>query len=382
MPLTSSGFEGESLQEIKTSLETDLKDAFSQDIQLTPQSAFGQFVGVLSEREFDNVELIERVYSSAYLSGASGVELDRLIELAGVERDGGVKSTVELTLSGTPGTIIQVGSASRDPATGTRWIHTASATIGAGGSVTGVAAEAEVAGAIAALSGAISEIETAIAGWTGVTNPLDATVGQSQESDTSVRAKYIRAFRSGGGSSVEAIRARLLRVTGVTNAIVVENASDFPDAEGRPPHSIEAVVEGGTDAEIAAAIWASKASGAATHGDLSATTIDTFGVVRTVNFSRPIDVPIYIDVDYIPLPGFSSDGEDLILAAILDFGTTLTIGDDVYPFQIIQNIETENLQNVVLRVGTAENPSFSSPVSIDNASRAVFDSSRIVFTEV
>ena len=54
--LSAAGFERKRLIDIKAEIETALKLAFGDNIDLEPQSGFGQFVGILSEA-FSDVEI-------------------------------------------------------------------------------------------------------------------------------------------------------------------------------------------------------------------------------------------------------------------------------------------------------------------------------------
>ena len=48
-----------------------------------------------------------------------------------------------------------------------------------------------------------------------------------------------------------------------------ENYTDTTDGDGIPPHSIWAIVAGGTDADIGAVLYAKKTAGAGFLGDVS-----------------------------------------------------------------------------------------------------------------
>ena len=64
--LTPEGFERKRLIDIKTTIEDALKLAFGNNIDLSEQSGFGQFVGILSEAISDQWESQENIYNSQY----------------------------------------------------------------------------------------------------------------------------------------------------------------------------------------------------------------------------------------------------------------------------------------------------------------------------
>lgn len=380
--LTNQGFNPARLEDVRQAIIDDLKDAFGQNIQTDADSVFGQIIGIFAERFADLWEVSEDVYQSAYLSGATGQALDDFVALAGITRAGATFSVVTLRCVGTPGTLIPAGSVVRDPITLTRWVTAADATIGVGGTVD-VLASPEVTGPVSALSGSLTEIVTPVTGWASVTNQSDADVGRTGESDAALRAKFILSFRIGGGSSDEAIRAVILNQPGVTECTVVSNRSDVVDADGRPAHSFETIVRGGVNQDIFDALWIAAPSGIEIFGvNAFGTTIDSVGNTQDIAFTRPVEIEIYIQVDYEAANDAPEDLEDLAQAEILDFGSTFQGGTDVVPFRFIQNIETVGFDDMTFKVGLAPNPTSDDTLVISARELADFDSSRITFVKL
>jgi uncharacterized phage protein gp47/JayE len=380
MTLSAAGFVPRTLDEIRTELEAAFRAAFGDNVQIEASSVFGQIIAIMAERFADLEALTELIYSSAFVDGATGSSLDDLAALMATVRPAATYSTVTLTLGGTPATAIVAGSIAED-AEGIQWITQALATIGGGGTVD-VEARPATTGPIVGRAGTITTIATPIAGWSTVTNALDADVGRAVASDSELRTLIRLTARSGGGSSLEGLRAQLLRLDGVTEVEIAENASFFADSDGRPPHSFEAVVIGGTDQEIADQIWYAKPAGIQTVGTETVVVVDAAGDNQNVNFSRVVDVNVWIEVDYTPGDGFPSDGAAQILEALLDYGDTFLIGQDVLAIRLLQKIEVEGLDDMEIRIGTAVNPLNDNPIRISRTQRAVFDSSRITITEV
>lgn len=66
----------------------------------------------------------------------------------------------------------------------------------------------------------------------------------------------------------ESIRSYLLQhVENIISVNVYENYTDTVDSEGRLPHSIEVIAEGGKDDDIAYGILARRAGGIQTNGE-------------------------------------------------------------------------------------------------------------------
>lgn len=381
--VSSTGFLPKRLADVLGELQSAFRAAFGQNVKLDDRSLNGQVNGIFSEQFADFWAHAEKVYVSAYLYGASGAALDELVALAAITRLLATYSEVTLTLTGTNGTVIPINSRSRD-ALGNRWVHTAPATI-AGGTAS-VVARPENTGAIVGLAGTITTIDTPVSGWTGVTNALDATPGRDVESDAHLRERFVLTMRAGGGSSAEALRAALLRLDDVTEAIVIENNTDVWDSDGRPPHSFESVVRGGDDQEIVDTVWFGKPIGIQTHGNQIGTATDSAGDPQTIRWSRPTTRDIYIIVDITYDDGVLDDArdeiEDAVLDAILDYGNSFTLGQDVVPWKFEQKIETARLADLNLRVGFSANPPASTPLTIERNELGAFDSSRIGFNRI
>lgn len=290
----------------------------------------GRLVSVMAEREGLLWEAMEDVHASQYPDTATGVSLVLLAALTGTIQEGARKSTMALTCSGTPGTIIPQGRVVAIPGTETTFETTADATIGGGGTIS-VAAECQVLGPVEALADSLTEIRTAVFGWDSVTNPLDAVKGANLETDESLRRRREEELRAVGGASVAAIRSRVLQVADVTAVRIFENSTDTTDGDGVPPHSFELVALGGEDADIAAAIWDSKAAGIGTYGTTTVSVLDVEGVPHDVSFSRPVEEPMTFSLTVAIGEGFPVDGEDEIKSGIINRGEQLEIGQDV-PF--------------------------------------------------
>lgn len=377
--LTLDGFATKRLEDIRADLISAFQTEFGSNVRTDDESVNGQLIGVLSERLVDIWELAEAVYLAAYVASSDTAALDDAVSKAGIAREPATFSEVTLTLGGTPGTLIEAGKIAQDPVLGIRWVLLADATIGGGGTID-VLAQPESTGAVLGLAGTITEIVTPVTGWNSVINALDATPGNDAETDAALKERYFLSFRSGGGSSVEAMRAVLLNLDGVTQALVYENASDAIDSDGRPPHSVEAIVRGGLDQEIIDAIWVSKAAGILAYGiNVSGFATDSQGNPQAIDFTRPVEIPIYITVDYEASIDAPADLEDSIEAEILDYGTSLVNGQSVYTWKIKQRIETANIDDLDLRIGLSASPSFDLPITISPREIAAFDSTRIVF---
>ncbi len=72
--LTIDGFNRKRLADIKAEKEAAFKLVFGDNINLNPQSNFGQIIGIESESESLVWELAEFTYNAFYPSTAQGVQ--------------------------------------------------------------------------------------------------------------------------------------------------------------------------------------------------------------------------------------------------------------------------------------------------------------------
>jgi len=242
-------------------------------------------------------------------------------------------------------------------------------------------------GAIAASSGTINEIITPIVGLDSVINFLDAEEGREIETDTELRQRRYENVRVIGAATVEAIRARLLNeVAGVEQCKVYENEEDFTDPQGRPPHSVEALVLGGDDQDIAEKYWLVKAGGIKTFGSTPIVIYDSMDNPHTINFSRPVKVYIWLRLTLTTDGSFPPNGEQQVTNGILemaaqDFG----ISDDVLiqkfycPIYQVQGVTSALVEIAATYDLTPPGAYVQTNITIDEREASVFDSSRITY---
>lgn len=238
-------------------------------------------------------------------------------------------------------------------------------------------------------AGTLVDIETPVSGWTGVEQYLDVTPGRDRESDPELRLRRERSLRIAGGGTVEGIRARLLNdVADVTAVSIIENRSDEEDSAGRPPHSYEAVVTGGTDEAVANEIWQSKPAGIETIGDVTVTVLDSQGNNQAISFSRPIGVYIWVrmDVTVNGVGTWPEDGPDAIRTELVEYGEALGTGDDVIYQALFGPIySVPGIESVSLEIARTSAPDVTPDsgdwvtenITIANAEQSLWGSDRI-----
>ncbi len=244
---------------------------------------------------------------------------------------------------------------------------------------TPVAVESVQTGPIPALAYTLTDIVNPVSGWDAVSNLTDADAGLDEETDAEFRVRRLAALQGLGNATPDAIRGDLLIVEGVLSVTVFENGTDVTDGGGRPPHSIECLVDGGATVDIAQAIWDSKAGGIATFGGVSDAATDNQGTSHTMNFSRPTDIDIYLDITLTVDGDYPADGDAQVEAAVLLYATDLLIGEDVivYPYLVGSFQDIPGILTVVIDIGTSPAPSGDANIAIAETERAKFDSGNL-----
>ena len=104
--VTLQGFVAKRQPENQSELEASLRAVFGKHINLLPTETLGQIVGIISEREALLWELAAAVYDSQFPETASGINLDYVVSITGIERLQATPTEVDVYCTGIEGTII------------------------------------------------------------------------------------------------------------------------------------------------------------------------------------------------------------------------------------------------------------------------------------
>lgn len=324
--VTAEGISAPDYQTILDTLKSYFQQIYGSDAYLEPDSKDGQMVALVALAIHDANNTAISVYNCFSPATGYGAALTSNVKINGITRRGATNSTVDLVLTGTAGTSITNGTVK--DTNNVIWRLPASVTIGVGGTVT-VTATCSNSGAVAALAGTITTINTPTRGWASVTNPAAATVGAPAETDAELRIRQGQSVALPSLTPFEGVDGAIANVAGVTRHKLYENDTGATDSNGLPPHSISAIVDGGDVTEIAQTIRGNKGQGTATYGTTSVTVPDTYGNPHVISFSRSTDVPIFGHITLKAFTGYTSQIGVQIQQAVADYINGLTIGDDV-----------------------------------------------------
>lgn len=187
-------------------------------------------------------------------------------------------------------------------------------------------------GPILTPTGSVNTIVSMITGWDDVNNIVPGHIGRNLETDDELRLRYNRGVYRLGAGTLPAIKANLEQnITGLISVEVFENVNDVPDSEGRLPHSIEVVAYGGDAQEIGEQIFALKAAGIDTNGEVEVNVTDAAGYVHLIKFNRPTPIYFWVDVEVALYNEeiFPDNGAQQIQVIIAQTGNNFGIGKDV-----------------------------------------------------
>ena len=144
---------------------------------------------------------------------------------------------------------------------------------------------------------AITKIVTAPTGFLSCANLCGYIAGRLLETDVELRKSYVDKIFNRSSRMTDSIRSAILtNCQGVTAAEVYENRTNKTDDAGRPPHSIEAVVDGGSNSDIAEQILATVAGGITTYGSVSVDVPGEDDDAIEVCFNRPTYIYVWFKV--------------------------------------------------------------------------------------
>ena len=387
--LTDQGLVIKSRLVIRADINAALQLVFGNSINLSDRSILGQLVGIISDRLGVLWELAERVNSSQDPDKATKSLLDAISLITGTFRPDALASVALLTFTGADTTVIPALSEFRTASTFKNFATVDSATlvlvdvwaaltlyelgdrvsnssnvyqciqagtsaasvgptgftpdvtldgsvlwtfVGQGLAAADAIAESVDLGPIVGSTKDITDIVNSIPGLQSVINLSDAILGRLEAKDPELRTLRFNELSAAGSSPFDALRGQLLKLSGVTSVTLFPNNTDTTDGDGVPPHSVEALVLGGTDQTIFDALLKGVAAGIGTHGNTPGFSLDSQGTLQAENFSRAIPVPVYIRLSVsFDSTSYPSDGDAQIKTAIINYGAAQSSGRDAVP---------------------------------------------------
>lgn len=386
--LDKYGFKRLTYDELLTAMEDRAKAQFGQDLNVSALSFMGILLRVFAWFLATTWQLAESVYYSAFVSTATGINIDRLAKLLGISRRQAAPAYGEAIFTGLPGKKIELGTEIRGPAADDPIYQTiADLELDDDGNGT-VAIEALEAGTGSnVIANVLTQLVEPDLDIYTVTNINAIINGENVETDAELRERYAASLSTGGASTLEALRASILRVAQVKTVLIEENDT-LSELNGIPGKSFSALVYGGNDLDIAQAIYKTKPAGIQSFGSVQVTIADSLGNDHLIGFERAEEVPVYANITLTTNEFFPIEGLDKVRTNIikyiggLDEDETvyngLALGEDVIYTKLISAVHAVGgIEDVTVQLGTATDPTGTSNIAVSNRQVAVTDFGKV-----
>ena len=340
-----NGFTSPTEGQILAGVLADFQTAFGSAMNVSLASPQGQLaqsltalIGALYDYYCDYAAQADPAFAQGRMQDAIG----RIYFLI---RGASSPTTVTATCAGATGTVLPAGTLAV-ATDGTIYASTVAATILSGGSVS-IPFAAITNGPIACPAGTLNSVYRAVSGWDSITNPADGVPGQDVESPNAFEARREATVSANSIGMAASARGWLLGntatgapvVPGIVDAYVTENSTTSPvtvNGQTIAANSLFVCVQGGADADVAAAIFAKKPPGCATTGSTSVTVTDTNAGYAsppsyTIKFQRAAGLSCAFAVQIQNKPDVPSNYQALIQTAIATaFPSQANIGRTLY----------------------------------------------------
>ncbi len=290
--ITDTGVQATSLEGYIEKLEGAFKSAFGENIDLDSETPQGQIIGILAQSLSQSDDAIVAVASANDIDQAYGLQIDGIANVLGVSRRDKERSLTPVILNGLPSTLIPAGSRAKTQ-DGDMFQLDEDVQLESNGSAAATMYSVE-AGVVPAATGELSQIVDLVLGWETVLNTDDAILGRDVEQDASYRTQYKAQREKNALTIVGSIVGAIKRIEGVSDVIGRDNDKGEDVTVQNytiPSHSVAVIVDGGSDSEIADAIYKKKTGGVGTCGDTTIPVRDDEGFDVDISFTRATYVP-------------------------------------------------------------------------------------------
>lgn len=332
--ISENGIQIDDLYTIQNRLVSAFKSIYGDDVNLDSDTPDGQLLGLFSQELANVHQAVSFIVQMLDPYQATGQWLEQRAMYAGITRITASYSYIDdVIITGTPKTTIPTNSIFIDRSKN-KWVSTEEVTLNSNGSARTKFRSLELGNYI------INSLEeftpsTIIVGIERVTANSNSYGGVDEETDEQLLNRFMLSHSINNFDDRQGLQSALLNIIGVSKCVVYENFTSNTDEKNIPPHSLNAVVLGGSDEKIAEVITKKKIGGCGLHGQIEITHLQD-GLSRKVFFDRPTK----IDINVSMVIGRYKSFDDINTAQIqrnlkkLNFN----IGENVYASRIISNI--------------------------------------------
>jgi hypothetical protein len=384
---------------ILAGVQSDINAAFGGGLNPaleTPQGQLASSQAAVIADKNSEIALIVNQVDPLYASDRFQDAIGRIYFL---ERKAATATAVTATLGGLVGTPVPAGTFAQD-LSGNTYVLLGDVIIGAGGTVSS-SWQNIATGPIPCPANTLVKVYQAVPGWDTITNPADGTLGQDVETRAEFEFRRQNSVALNSRGTCPSIYGNVFeKVLGALDCYVIDNPAGITVLKGPTNYpmahnSLFVAVIGGTDAEVAQAIWEKKDNGcsyAAWPDWPSGSTVPGMGTVASetvldpsgysfpqpsyeVSFIRPGPLAIKFAVRIVNLPSLPANITTLIQNAIVaQFnGTNGSVRARIGAAILAANyyapvaLAASNVQLISVLVGTATPTDTQVDVGIDQA---------------
>jgi len=314
--VTDAGFVVKDYAAIKASMEAKIREVFGTDVDLSDSTLDGQLLQSVGVSLAELWQALEAVYDAGYLNTSRKNNLDAIAVVQGVTRKPATAAigTVRFSRTETSGTAYAIAAGTRVATADGSLIYqtTEDGTLLAGSLFVDIPVVCTAPGSAGNVTtGVITVMLDTVAGIETVTNITAMTDGTDAESDAMLRYRT-RIPTSAAKATLIAMERALAAVTGVVDVLITEDTDH---------HTVTCYVLGGTDADLNAAIAATRPC----------------GIIASL--ARPASVPVAVTTTVLKSTTITSDAVTAnVRAALAAYFAGVSISKDVSYSDIIRVI--------------------------------------------
>lgn len=330
LTVTDKGIMTESLNDIINRLESKFKEIYGDDIDLSPDTPDGQMLGVFAQELANCNDVISFCVRMLNPYTSTGRWLTDRALYAGLERRG-AKHTYSnnVSIKGDGASLISVGGLLVANSDASRW-EVMSITKNS---------EKDYSATIRSEQPGVFDLPAdeeltpeIVVGVTSIVTTEKSVGGADEESDLELLTRFMKSHSINNFDDRAGVEAQVLSIDDVYQAVVYENFTGQTDEKCIPGHSINVVVDGGSDNEIAFAILRKKKGGCGLFGKEEVEVMSD-GALRKAYFDRAKNKEVSVVVTVKRITPLT----DIDHKAIKDSlsGLKFGIGEDVYANNLI-----------------------------------------------
>lgn len=291
--VTDNGFVRKPFEVIRSEVEEHISAYVEAELDFSDDSELTQICVGNMVQTSELWGVAEDAYQSAYRDSANGYNLGQVVSLTGTTQSDFSKTTVQGRVEMEPNYSLPAGSVAHlQFKPNTRFITVAEVPSDPVGGWFDVDFIAEEFGPTEVSPNELNVIAEPAPGWLSVDNLAAGVTGSEPETDDELRQKQQDELEASGGTNLDAVRAAVRKLPGVTDVGATENLKPY-FFNGMKPRSFRIVVSGGTPEDIARAIFTSKASGMDTNGSIVNLVTDSQGEQQEIRHDQATGLAFY-----------------------------------------------------------------------------------------